>query len=127
MLIIRKTQMDLFATHFARRFREDLRHHVRGEFAAQTARMTDADLDKLIGEGLVRGRSHELTTERDLTLFVDLSFLLGVDFERDVRCGWVRRTLLNKSLDGPAKIEAIYRRLAAFENAAAAASTPSAT
>jgi hypothetical protein len=127
MLTIRKAQMDLFATHFAKRFRRELRLHVRTEFPIHTQTMTDVDLDRQIGEGLVRGRTHGLTTERDLMLFVDLPFLLGPDFERDPKRIWVRRILLNQTLEGSAKMEAIYRRLAAFEDSAAAVSTPPAS
>ena len=121
MLTIRKAQMAAFETLFARRFREDLKRHVRGEFPTQTQTLDDASLDKLISECINRGRIYEVTTERDLTLFVDLLFLAGQDFDHNRKMAWARRILLDKHLDGTAKMQAIYQRLAAFENAAAAA------
>ena len=121
MLTIRKAQMAVFETLFARRFREELKRHVRGEFPTQTQPLDDAALETLISEGVNRGRGYEITTERDLTLFVDLLFLAGQDFDHNRKMSWARRILLDKNLDGTAKMQAIYQRLAAFENAAAAA------
>lgn len=116
MLTIRKEQMGVFETLFQERFRENLRLHLRGELAEETKGITDAELGRLIQVGIERARGYEITTERDITLFVDLMFLKGRDFDRDPTLPWVRTTLINKQLDGEAKMQAIFRRLAAFEN-----------
>jgi hypothetical protein len=75
----------------------------------------------LVGEGIIRGRIYGVTTERDLTLFIDLLFLAGQDFDHNRKMTWARRILLDKNLDGTAKMQAIYQRLGALENGAAAA------
>jgi hypothetical protein len=118
MLTIRKAQMAVFETLFARRFRENLKRHVRDEFPTQTQSQDDTTLDKLISDGITRGRIYEITTERDLTLFVDLLFLAGQDFDHSRKMAWARRILLDKNLDGTAKMQAICQRLGALENAA---------
>ncbi len=116
MLIIRKEQIGVFETQFGKRFRTTLCGHVRAEFAAKTKDMTDSDLEKLISEGIERSRSYQVTSERDITLFVDLMFLQGFQFEQDRGLLWARKILLDQSLDGETKMKSIYARLAALEN-----------
>lgn len=116
MLTIRKEQMGVFETLFLERFRKTLRLHLREEFAEETTKMTDGELDKLIQLASDRARTYNVTTECDVTLFADLMFLKSRDFDRDPALPWVRTMLLDRELDGATKMQAIYRRFAAFEN-----------
>jgi hypothetical protein len=118
MLVIRKEQMAMFESHLGQRFRNQLRQHVKTEFPEQTRGLTDLAVDKRISEGVERARLYEITTERDLTLFVDLVFSLGLNFEQERKMAWAKKILLDPGFDGAAKMKSIYARLAAFENRA---------
>lgn len=120
MLVIRKEQMAVFEAHLSQRFRQQARQHVKDEFPTQTKTLTDPAIDKAIADGMERARLYEVTAERDILLFVDLNFSFGPNFENDRKMAWAKKILLDKSMEGPAKMEAIYRRLAAYENRAAA-------
>jgi len=116
MLIIRKEQMSVFETQFSRRFRDGLLEHVRTEFAESVKNLADPALQRLLDDAITRSLTYGVTAERDVALFADLLFLLGHQFDREARLGWARKILLDSSLDGEAKMKAIYSRLAAMEN-----------
>src|SRR3954466_5305786 len=118
MLIVRKEQMAMFEAHLGQRFRNQVRKHVRQEFPEQTKGLTDPAIDKRIADATERARLYEIGTERDITLFVDLVFLLGANFEQERKMAWAKKILVDSSMEGAAKMKAVYTRLAAFENRA---------
>jgi hypothetical protein len=119
VLIIRKEQMALFEARLGQRFRNHVRKHVKEEFPEQIKGMTDPAIDQRISDGIERARLYDVTTERDITLFIDLVFMLGLNFELDRKMAWAKKILGDHSMEGAAKLKAIYLRLAAFENRAA--------
>ena len=113
MLIIRKEQLAVLEAHMLGRFRERLLRHLRTELPAETQSRTDEQLFAMIDDGLRRGRGFGVTTERDLTLFVDLMFLHSPKFDEAPDMAWARNILMNHELDGETKMSLIYQRLAA--------------
>lgn len=113
MLTIRREQMTVLETHSAERFRESLRRQVRREFREETKAMDDAQLLRLVDQGLQRGRAYGLTSERSLTLFTDLLFAHSPAFDDAPDMRWAKRILLDKELDGEGKMNLIYKQLAA--------------
>lgn len=113
MLIVRKEQMAVLEAYMAERFRSSLRKHLRAELREETRNLSDEQIKPLIEEGIQRGRQYGVTTERDLTLFVDLIFLHSPKFEDAPDMNWTKRILLNKELEGDAKMDLIYKQLAA--------------
>jgi hypothetical protein len=118
MLTIRKEQMAAFERHLVARFETRLRRHSRSEFKAQTDGMTEEQLGAFIASSLQRGRSYGLTTERELTLFVDLLFLNSLNFDLAPERKWARTILVNPDLEGETKLSLIYQRLAAQQQPA---------
>jgi hypothetical protein len=112
MLVIRKEQMAVLEAAVGKRFREQLQAHLRQEFVEQTQPLSDAQLREAIDEGIRRGRLYGITTERDLMLFVDLTFILAPKFEEARGMEFARRVLLNSELDGEEKMSLIYQQLA---------------
>ncbi len=55
--------------------------HVRLVFATETDAIEDQDLLQRVRTARERARELELTTERNIALFIDLGFGLGEDFE----------------------------------------------
>lgn len=111
MLIIRKEQMAVFEWHTARRFREKVKKHLRRALAEPIAGIQDAALNERIEGGIKRGRAYGLTKERDLMLFIDLTFLIAPRFEDEPRMKWSRKILSATDVAGDAKMELIYQRL----------------
>jgi hypothetical protein len=113
MLVIRKEQMTVLEADTAKRFYDSLRKHLRTELHEETRALSDGQILPMIKEGVERGRQYGVTTERDLTLFVDLIFLLSPKFEDAPDMNWAKRILLNKEIEGGAKMGLIYKQLAA--------------
>jgi hypothetical protein len=111
MLVIRKEQMAVLDAYMARRFRDAIRRHLRRELPDETQAISEEDLLRRIDQGLERGRRYGLTTERDLTAFVDLTFIHGPSFEELPAMRWAKRILTNKELEGDVKMNLIYQRL----------------
>ena len=105
--------MAVLETRMAKRFRENVRKHLRTELAKETENVSDADLLRRIDEAIVRGRKYIVTTERDVMLFVDLTFILSQNFEDAQDMRWAKKILLNNELDGDVKLSLIYQQLAA--------------
>jgi hypothetical protein len=116
MLTIRKEQMAVFEAHFDRQFRAGLLRHVRTDLPTESKAMSDGDVDGMITQAIERGRPYGVTSERDVALFLDLMLLKGRDFDRDPKLRWMGNILKDKDLEGAAKMNAIYHRLAALEN-----------
>ncbi len=115
MLTIRKEQMAVLASIMAERFRVKLMKRLRAELPAETKPLSDQHLRGMIDEGMVRARRYDVTTERDITLFVFLMVTHSPRFEEASAMAWARKILLNKELDGEAKMSLIYQVLAARE------------
>ena len=115
MLVIRKEQMSVLEVAMASRFRGKLCEHLRQELPEETKTLPDPQLRSAVEEGIVQGRQYGITTERDLTLFVDLTFLLSPAFEHAPGMEWAKRILLNKEMDGETKMSLIYQKLAAAQ------------
>lgn len=105
--------MAVLETRMAKRFRENVRKHLRSELAKETENVSDADLLRRIDEAIVRGRKYNVTAERDVMLFVDLTFILSQNFEEAPDMRWSKNILLNNELDGDVKLSLIYQQLAA--------------
>ena len=105
--------MAVLETRMAKRFRENVRKHLRTELAKETENVSDADLLRRIDEAIVRGGKYNVTTERDVMLFLDLTFILSQNFEDAQDMRWAKKILLNNELDGDVKLSLIYQQLAA--------------
>jgi hypothetical protein len=105
--------MTVLEADTAKRFYDSLRKHLRTELHEETRALSDGQILPMIKEGVERGRQYGVTTERDLTLFVDLIFLLSPKFEDAPDMNWAKRILLNKEIEGGAKMGLIYKQLAA--------------
>lgn len=121
MLIIRKVQMDALRAASRQRFVKQTVQHVRRVFAEQVAKMPVTEVTHLVEEGIRRASAYRITEKREVTLFVDLVFGLGRDFDRRAGLPWIRDTLANPELDQHEKMGLIYKRL---ETAPAVATTP---
>ena len=116
MLSIRKEQLKMFELHLNERFRTSLQEHVREDLTEESKELSDFDLEKRIDHAMERGLGYGLTSECDISLFLDLMILKGIHFDRDPKLIWARKILADPDMAGSAKMDAIYGRLAVLEN-----------
>ena len=96
-------------------FRTRLDRHVRQVFPSETEQLGETATSRLIGVGLERARAHGPISERNISLFVDLMFGLGEDFETRPECAPLAVLLRDDRLSGDAKMFLVFKQLPAVE------------
>jgi hypothetical protein len=114
MAAFREYQEDLF--------RARLVEQVRELFPDAVEQMGDEAVRELISSGMERAKGYQLMSARNITLFVDMLFGLGEDFEEQVAHLDLVDFLQDDSLDEDAKMYLVYSRLTESSPHAAAAS-----
>jgi hypothetical protein len=88
--------------------------HVEQTFQAEFARLGKRAVEQRVRAAMDRAKSRKLVEDYDLCRFVDLTFLLGEDFEADERFPWAARTLDDDGLTAAEKMDRLC--LLAAEN-----------
>jgi hypothetical protein len=88
MLVIRKSQMEVFEKIAVRRFEDGLLDHLRTFFPAHAATLGDQQLGRVIRYGLQRAQSRNVQTERGVYQYLALMFMLGSLFDEDPQLPW---------------------------------------
>lgn len=101
MLVIRKSQMEVFETIAARRFEEGLLDHFRAFFPQHAAVLGEAQLQRVLRYGLQRAESRGLGTERGIYLYIALMFMLGSRFDEDPQLPWAAREVKEEKPASP--------------------------
>jgi hypothetical protein len=111
MLAIRKEQLDTLNAAMRERFIEKTLLHLREVFPEKTKAQEAKDLRAQVEGGIKRAASYRITGEREVTLFIDLLFGLGQDF--DGRREFLRLQLIlrDRELSQTNKMDLIYKKL----------------
>jgi len=103
MLVIKAAQLAAFAAGNMRHFEARVMSHIARCFPDSMVRAGREKLIYLIRQGVTRGPTFGLQTERDIVLFIDLTLIFGEDFETAYpQAGQV---LTDDSLSGSDKVE----------------------
>ena len=93
MLVIRQSQMEVFARASTDGYVETLSEHFRQCLPEHFAALGADGTREAIHYGIGRARTHGLTTDRNVTIYVRLMFLFGRDYDTDTRLPWVGAAL----------------------------------
>jgi hypothetical protein len=88
MLVVRRAQLDVLREAALRQLEQRICELMRRYWLEACDALTAAELRELVRDGVTRGRSHGLASERDLTRFVNVMFALGFEFDSDPQCAW---------------------------------------
>ena len=91
------------------RFLDFMQHHVREKFASLVASVDDDLLREMIEAGVDDAEAWGIAIEYDVARFVDLKFLLSLDFDENPEFEWAREILANGHLTPTQRIDAIWR------------------
>ena len=111
MLIIRKEQKTVLEAYMSAQFRTRLLAFIRGNLREETRAQTDAELRKLIDEGITRSARYGITTERDISLYVSLMIQHSPHFEEKPDMQWAKRIQVKPELPGQTKLALITQML----------------
>lgn len=118
MLKIRQEQMDVLDACMLEGFIEETIVHLRQVFRETCGKESDEDLRKRVEEGIAEAALYDITSEREVVLFIDLMVDLGPGFQKQEPNLWMEGILTDETLDQHDKIDAIYTRLDAVADAA---------
>lgn len=109
MLVIRKEQMDAFSRDSRVRFEDGLVAYFTATYPRETRQAGgEKQIRRLVQSGIERAFTLGFQTERQVTLFVALQFMLGCDFDSDPQLPWASE-IANRTLRNPTlRIDFVY-------------------
>ena len=111
MLKIRKEQNDELAKIALKRFEDSMVEHLREHFPKPAEISGENALRSAIKKGFEHCRKYGFTTEHQICLYIDLTVMLGGDFDTDPQLPWAGRILNRKDFaNATGKIDALYDR-----------------
>lgn len=95
MIVIRREQMEALSKASQRDFESRMIKHLKEFFPEECRRAGDERVLAAIRQGIVRAATYGITMEADVARYIDLSVVLGLDFDSGRRWPWAK-TILNK-------------------------------
>jgi hypothetical protein len=111
MWMIRKEQMQALREPLLARFHLQLLKHVRKHFADETAGESDGEILNHIRHAAGRAAHHGFTSERDVYNYVNISIILGPDFEEAEESQWTKKYLLDRNAAPGKRIDGLHEEL----------------
>lgn len=93
MLKIREEQLEPFSSEAMTYFETRAVAHLRRDLVKQTGAFSDDDLRTRVRQCISRAAQYGLTTEKQVMCFVDVTYLLGPNFDSDPRQRWANELL----------------------------------
>lgn len=109
MLKIRETHIARFERDLRSAADRRLAEHVRLFFPVQAVALGPQQLIQVVRYGRRRAALYGLVGERDVFLFVDLIFSLGIRFEEHSKFSWAHRILTDQLLPPEARIQRLVK------------------
>ncbi len=106
VLTIRLAQLTVLSRLEVQKFEDSMVEHLNRLFPAQSKCAGEAPLRETIQYGIKRAAAYGITSERDVSEYIDLMAVYGRDFDADQRFAWTRDILARQD-DPGRKIEAL--------------------
>ena len=117
---IRKEQMEAFSEAGAQHFEDHMVEYLWEYFPGQCEVLTEDVVRTVIRHGMERAGNHEIETERDLSYYITLMFLLGSHFDEDPQVPWAADMLADENLrDDLYRLDRLYARAMEYLDEAA--------
>src|SRR5262249_24775585 len=111
MLIIRDNQMETLKQEAVKSFEQRMVTHLNEFFPQECRRVGEQRVRAAIQQGIGRAAIYGITSEIDVARYIDLSVVLGLDFDAGKRQPWVPQILKNPNLRPDAKVQLIFDRV----------------
>lgn len=92
-LTIRTQQLDVLNRVTQEQFKKRLYAWVKTHWSEVCLSLPSEELRGVLSDGVERALKYRITSERDLTRFVNVMFALGFQFDTDKRYPWAREVL----------------------------------
>lgn len=124
MLTIRSEQMEVLRGPFTHRIVLNLMAHARQHFPEECSHLSDEELREQMAETARRAEKYDITGERDLHKYVNITKIYDLDFDEQEETAWTVTYLTDPAVALPSQRidrlheEAIYRLEVEENNAA---------
>ncbi len=98
LVAIRNAQVEALAEPLVLAFVGSMVVHCARFFPGPAAELGDEGLERVIRRGIGRAWSYGFDRRRMVRAYVDLTFMLGSDFDRDPQLPWARRILTDPEI-----------------------------
>jgi hypothetical protein len=98
LLNIRPEQAEAFRQKSLSEFTAAAIVHLRRDLPEQTAAFSDAQLENRVQGCIPRAKAYGLVTSREVMCFVDVTYLLGENFDSDPDHEWAKTVLTSDNL-----------------------------
>jgi hypothetical protein len=106
MLIIRNSQLQVFGEQQSLQFIDAAFSHLERCFPGKLETLGEAVARDVIRRGIDRARRHGFTTQRLVCRFIDLTLVLGVEFDQDLR--WAVEILQRHDLPADERMQLLF-------------------
>lgn len=115
MLLIRSEQMEAFSSPYTPLFEFTTKKHIKSEFPKHYVSLEKAGVQDVIDYGRARAKKYGFTDSTTALLYIDLTLLLGREFDEDIQLHWAARILKDASLTQPlVKAERLHEYAMAY-------------
>lgn len=91
MLIIRDDQMETLRKGMRDNYEDRLVDHLNKFFPDQCQKLGDKETRKAIRHGMNRAKSYGIVSQRDVSKYLNIMFIFGLDFDKDPRYPWAAK------------------------------------
>jgi len=110
MLRIRQEQVDVFEQELLEVYINEMIDHARLYFPEPCASKDERQLREFIVDGIRKAHKYGIRTSRDITLFLNLMFVFGSDFDADPSLPWSERIFSGWSDGAVVSVDHLYER-----------------
>jgi hypothetical protein len=111
MFVVRDAQIEAMVEPMRRRFVEGIRAWLRDEYARKLETTSDDELRALVRAGMDRAMQYGIDTEASMSLIVELTVAVGLDFDARENGTWLKNFLENPKIPAQQKAEYVHRKL----------------
>jgi hypothetical protein len=108
MLIIRKEQIKVFEEYTLQRYKARILVHLMEIWPERCRELGEEYVRESIEKGIKSATSYGITAENDVVGYIDLMYVLSMDFDADPTMHWAASILQDQDLLPHKKIEMLY-------------------
>lgn len=110
MLIVRDEQLESLSSAMLRSFERRMAEHLWHYFPEECRRAGDERVRAAIRQGVARAARYGIVSELDVARYIDLSVVLGLDFDSGRRHPWAKEILNRPDLNAGGKMALLLDR-----------------
>ncbi len=110
MLVIRQAQIDALSAALSQRFEERMVAHLWEVVPEDCEALGDEEVRRSIQTCLRKAREYRISTAFDILRYLNVMYVLGLDFDTDPRFPWARELLLDFGISPRVRMDRLVRR-----------------